>query len=146
MKVLVQRVASAQVRAASEVVARIEKGLLVFIGVEKDDTSKDAFYFADKVAGMRIFEDEEGKMNISVLDVGGEVLVVSQFTLAATTRRGKRPGFDNAAHPEHALLLYEIFMDRLRENGLRVQSGRFQEKMDVELVNDGPVTFMIDPP
>jgi len=145
MKVLVQRVRTAEVRVSSETIARIGKGLLVFLGVERNDTTEDVHYFADKVAHLRIFEDGDGKMNISSLEVGGEVLVVSQFTLAATTRRGKRPSFDNVAPHEKARLLYELFMDRLRETGLKVGSGRFQEKMEVDLINDGPVTFMIDP-
>ncbi|MEW5807488.1 MAG: D-aminoacyl-tRNA deacylase [Acidobacteriota bacterium] len=145
MKVLVQRVKSALVRVSGECVARIGKGLLIFIGVEQQDTSKDALYFADKVASFRIFEDENGKMNLAIKEVDGEILVVSQFTLAAKTRKGNRPSFDGAAPPDKARLLYEIFIDRLRESGINVASGRFQEKMEVELINDGPVTFLIDP-
>ncbi len=119
-------------------------GLLVLLGVGHEDTEADATYLAEKVAGLRIFEDDDGKMNRSVQDVGGSVLAVSQFTLYGDVRRGKRPSFDAAAPPEHARRLYEFFVERIRAAGLRCETGRFQEMMQVELVNEGPVTILLD--
>jgi D-aminoacyl-tRNA deacylase len=119
-------------------------GLLVLIGVTHEDTEADAIYLAEKIAGLRIFEDVDGKMNRSVDDVGGSVLVVSQFTLYGDVRRGKRPSFDAAAPPEQARRLYEFFVERIRSAGLRCETGRFQEMMQVELVNEGPVTILLD--
>jgi len=128
------------------VTGAIGKGLLVFLGVERDDTIADVEYFAAKTAAIRVFADEAGRMNRSVGEAGGAVLVVSQFTLAASTRRGRRPSFDRAAPPETARALYGAFVERVRARGLSVACGIFQAMMDVELVNDGPVTLMIDPP
>jgi D-tyrosyl-tRNA(Tyr) deacylase len=145
MKVLVQRVSRAAVRVGEEVVGEIGPGLLVFLGVEQGDTEVDVDYMVDKTAGLRIFRDAEGKMNCSVLESGGAALVVSQFTLAASTRRGRRPSFVSAAEPEEAERLYELFAARLAACGVRVETGVFQAMMDVELVNDGPVTIMLDP-
>jgi D-tyrosyl-tRNA(Tyr) deacylase len=120
------------------------KGLLVLLGVSKDDSETDAAYLAEKTAGLRIFEDENGKMNLAVGQVGGSVLVVSQFTLYGDVRRGKRPAFDAAAPPELANALYEHFVSKIRQAGLRCETGRFQAMMQVELVNDGPVTILLD--
>lgn len=144
MRAVVQRVKRASVTVGGEVAGRIEKGLLVFLGVGRDDTEADASYLAEKVAGLRIFEDGSGKMNLSAAEASGAVLVVSQFTLYGDVRRGKRPSFDDAAPPEHARPLYELFVERIRAAGLRCETGRFQEMMDVELVNDGPVTILLD--
>jgi len=119
-------------------------GLLVLVGVGREDTDADVNYMAEKIAGLRIFEDSDGKMNLSVLDVGGSVLAVSQFTLYGDVRRGKRPSFDTAAAPDTARRLYELFVERIRAAGLRCETGRFQEMMQVELVNEGPVTILLD--
>jgi D-tyrosyl-tRNA(Tyr) deacylase len=119
-------------------------GLLVFLGVGDGDTEADAAYLAEKVSGLRIFEDQQGKMNRSVQDLGGSVLAVSQFTLYGDVRRGKRPSFDAAAAPEKARQLYELFVERVRAAGLRCETGRFQEMMTVELANEGPVTILLD--
>ena len=124
----------------------IGTGLLVFLGVERDDGDRELEYFADKTAELRIFPDGEGKMNHSVEEVNGGVLVVSQFTLAAATRKGRRPSYSRAADPAQAEAMYERFMSRLRERGLPVASGVFQARMEVELTNDGPVTILLDPP
>jgi D-tyrosyl-tRNA(Tyr) deacylase len=145
MKVLLQRVKRAEVNVAGERVSHIGKGLLVFLGIERNDTEDDLAYYADKVLELRIFEDENGKMNLSILDVQGEILLVSQFTLAASTRKGRRPSFTNAASPDKAEDYYHKFKDQLAQSGLTVQTGRFQEMMEVELVNAGPVTLLIDP-
>jgi len=122
----------------------IAKGLLVLLAVALDDSEADADYLAEKVAGLRIFEDDAGKMNLSVAEVGGAVLAVSQFTLFGDVRRGKRPSFDAAARPEQAKARYEYFVERIRASGLRCETGRFQEMMEVELVNSGPVTILLD--
>ncbi|HTA22737.1 MAG TPA: D-aminoacyl-tRNA deacylase [Terriglobales bacterium] len=144
MRAVVQRVSRAHVTVRDEVVGRVERGLLVLLGVAGTDKEADAEYLADKVAGLRIFEDEAGKMNRAVGEVGGAVLVVSQFTLYGDVRRGKRPSFDAAAPPEQARRLYEYFAERIRAAGLRCETGRFQAMMQVELVNDGPVTILLD--
>lgn len=144
MRAVVQRVSRAQVTVAAEVTGKIDRGLLVLLGVSREDTEKDADYLAEKVTGLRIFEDENGKMNLDVAASGGAVLVVSQFTLYGDVRRGKRPSFDAAAPPERARQLYEYFVERIRAAGLPCQTGRFQEMMRVELVNDGPVTILLD--
>ena len=144
MRAVVQRVSRAQVTVRGEVVGRIERGLLILLGVASTDKEADAEYLADKIAGLRIFEDDAGKMNRSVADAGGAVLVVSQFTLYGDVRRGKRPSFDDAAQPEQARKLYEYFVERIRTAGLRCETGRFQALMHVELVNDGPVTILLD--
>jgi D-aminoacyl-tRNA deacylase len=144
MRAVVQRVSRAQVAVNGEITGRIGLGLLVLLGVGRDDTEADATYLAGKIAGLRIFEDDHGKMNRDVQDVGGSVLAVSQFTLYGDVRRGKRPSFDAAAPPEKAHQLYEFFVERIRAAGLRCETGRFQEMMKVELVNEGPVTLLLD--
>ncbi len=144
MKALLQRVSSAQVAVAGETISGIGKGLLVFLCAVRGDTEKDLDYMVRKVPALRIFEDEQGKMNLSVVDVKGEVLVVSQFTLAATTRKGNRPSFENAETPERARAMYDAFVQRLRDTGITVRTGVFAAMMDVSLVNDGPVTILID--
>jgi|SRR5580700_3760393 len=144
MRAVVQRVSRAQVAVDGEIVGEIGFGLLVLLGVTHADTEADADYLADKIAGLRVFEDENGKMNLDVTSISGGVLVVSQFTLYGDVRRGKRPSFDAAAKPERARELYEYFAARIRAAGLPCQTGRFQEMMEVELVNDGPVTILLD--
>lgn len=144
MRAVVQRVSRARVTVGEWTSGEIGLGLLVLLGVGHADTETDANYMAEKIAGLRIFEDEDGKMNRSVLDVGGSVLAVSQFTLYGDVRRGKRPSFDAAAPPDPARRLYELFVDRIRAAGLRCETGRFQEMMQVELVNEGPVTILLD--
>ncbi len=144
MRAVVQRVKRARVVVDQSTSGEIEAGLLVFVGVGAEDTDADANYLGDKVAGLRIFEDESGKMSRSVSDVGGRVLVVSQFTLYGDVRRGRRPSFDAAAPPAEANRLYELFCERLRQAGIQVNTGVFQAMMDVELVNHGPVTILID--
>ena len=143
MKVLVQKVLSASVEVAGQKVAAINSGYLLFVGVEKDDTTAAADYLAKKVANLRIFTDENDKMNLSVQDVGGAILAVSQFTLAADVSRGNRPGFETAARPQEAEPLYEYFVTQLRSYGLEVQTGIFQADMKVALINDGPCTFLL---
>jgi D-tyrosyl-tRNA(Tyr) deacylase len=144
MRAVVQRVTEARVGIGGEVVAAIAKGMLVLLGVGKDDTERDADYLAEKVSGLRIFPDDTGRMNLDVRQAGGSVLVVSQFTLYGAVRRGRRPGFDGAAPPEQARVLYEYFAGAVRARGVPVQTGVFQAMMSVQLVNDGPVTIMID--
>jgi D-aminoacyl-tRNA deacylase len=144
MRVVIQRVSRAKVTVAGEVTGEIGRGLLVLLGVGRGDTEADADYLADKTAGLRIFEDADGKMNRSVADVGGGVLVVSQFTLYGDVHKGKRPSFDGAAPPQAARELYEYFVARIRAAGLPCETGRFQEMMEVELVNAGPVTILLD--
>jgi len=144
MRAVVQRVSRAQVAIDGEIVGEVGRGLLVLLGVTHADTEVDAGYLADKIAGLRVFEDENGKMNLDTAAVGGGILVVSQFTLYGDVRRGKRPSFDAAAKPERARQLYEYFAERIRAAGLPCQTGRFQEMMEVELVNDGPVTILLD--
>src|SRR5580704_7234823 len=144
MRAVVQRVSRAQVAVSGEIAGQIGLGLLVLLGVGRDDTEGDASYLAEKIAGLRVFEDDLGKMNRSLQEVGGAVLAVSQFTLYGDVRRGKRPSFDAAAAPEQARLLYEFFVERISAAGLRCETGRFQEMMKVELVNEGPVTILLD--
>lgn len=144
MRAVVQRVSRAKVTVGEWTSGEIGWGLLVLLGVGAKDAETDANYLAEKTTGLRIFEDEDGKMNRSVVDVGGSVLAVSQFTLYGDVRRGKRPSFDAAAPPEHARRLYELFVERIRAAGLRCETGRFQETMQVELVNEGPVTILLD--
>jgi D-tyrosyl-tRNA(Tyr) deacylase len=144
MRAVVQRVSRAQVTVNGEIAGQIGLGLLVLLGVGRDDSEADATYLAEKIAGLRVFEDAQGKMNLSVKDVGGSVLAVSQFTLYGDVRRGKRPSFDAAAPPEKARQLYEFFIEQIRAAGLRCETGRFQEMMQVELVNEGPVTIILD--
>ena len=144
MKALLQRVSSAKVEVDGRVVGEIKKGLLVFLCAMKGDTEQDLDYLVKKAAQIRLFEDEMGKMNLSVMDIKGSVLVVSQFTLAASTRKGNRPSFDNAEAPERAKMMYDEYIRRLRDMGLPVQAGVFAASMAVSLVNDGPVTISID--
>lgn len=144
MRAVIQRVSRAQVSVDEEVVGEIDAGLLVLLGIAKDDTSDDAEYLASKVVGLRIFEDENAKMNRSVVEIGGSVLAVSQFTLYGDVRKGKRPSFDEAAPPQTANVLYEDFVRKVRETGVKCETGRFQVMMQVELVNDGPVTILLD--
>lgn len=145
MKVLVQRVSRAAVRVDGVTVGSIARGLVIFIGVEQGDSVEDAEWNAAKTADIRIFPDAEGRMNLSVEEIRGAVLVVSQFTLAASTRRGRRPSFEAAASPERARELYERFVTVLKDRGLVVATGTFRAMMDVELVNAGPVTILLDP-
>ena len=144
MRAVVQRVSRAKVTIDGWVSGEIGVGVLVLLGVGHDDAEADATYLAEKIAGLRIFEDDAGKMNRSVKDAGGSVLAVSQFTLYGDVRRGKRPSFDAAAPPEQARKLYEIFVEQIRAAGLHCETGRFQEMMQVELVNEGPVTILLD--
>jgi D-tyrosyl-tRNA(Tyr) deacylase len=144
MRAVVQRVSRAQVTVGGEIVGKIEAGMLVLLGVSGSDTGADADYLAEKIAGLRIFEDADGKMNRSIAEIEGAILVVSQSTLYGDVRRGKRPSFDAAARPEQARRLYEYFVERIRGTGLRCETGRFQEMMQVELVNEGPVTILLD--
>jgi D-aminoacyl-tRNA deacylase len=144
MRAVVQRVSRARVSVDGFVSGEIGLGVLVLLGVGHDDTEADATYLVEKIAGLRIFEDEGGKMNRSVKDAGGSVLAVSQFTLYGDVRRGKRPSFDAAAPPDQARKLYEFFVEQIRAAGLLCETGRFQEMMQVELVNEGPVTILLD--
>ena len=144
MRAVVQRVSRAKVTVNGRIAGEIALGLLVLLGVGREDTESDVNYLAEKIAGLRIFADADEKMNLSVVDVGGSVLVVSQFTLYGDVRRGKRPSFDAAAAPDKAQKLYEHFVERIRSAGLRCETGRFQQVMQVELVNEGPVTVLLD--
>ena len=144
MKVLVQKVLSAKVEVNKQTIASIQNGLLLFIGIEKGDTQAQVAYLAKKIANLRIFNDCNDKMNLSLHDVGGEILAVSQFTLAADLSRGNRPGFDTAASPQEAEPLYEYMVQELRSFNIPVQTGIFQEYMQVSLINDGPCTFLLN--
>ncbi|MGA8621239.1 MAG: D-aminoacyl-tRNA deacylase [Candidatus Sulfotelmatobacter sp.] len=144
MRAVVQRVSRAQVTVNGEITGQIGLGLLVLVGVSRVDTEADTTYLTEKIAALRVFEDDQGKMNRSVRDVHGSVLAVSQFTLYGDVRRGKRPSFDAAALPEKARQLYDFFVEQIRAAGLRCETGRFQEMMKVELVNEGPVTILLD--
>ncbi len=144
MKALLQRVIRASVSIAGEVVGRVDRGLVVFVGVASGDTEKDAQYLAQKTANLRIFADDEGRFNLSTLNVSGELLVVSQFTLLADTKKGRRPSFTSAAAPAQAEELFERFITAVRNTGLKVETGRFQQYMQVEIHNDGPVTILLD--
>lgn len=144
MRAVIQRVSTANVRVNDKMVSVINKGLLVLLGVGHDDTDKDIEYLSDKIVNLRIFEDENDKMNLSLLDVGGELLVVSQFTLLGDTKKGKRPNFMNAAPSNLANEIYLKFVERCSAYGVKVKTGVFGEHMDVALINDGPVTIIID--
>ena len=144
MKALLQRVTGASVSVGGEVVGSIGAGLVVFIGVANGDSGKDVQYLAEKTTGLRIFDDGQGKMNLSVQDIGGELLLVSQFTLLADARKGRRPSFTDAAPPAQAEALFNQFVEQVRATGLKVATGRFQQYMQVEIHNDGPVTIMLD--
>jgi len=144
MQALLQRVSQASVRVDGNTIGQIGPGLVVFIGIGTEDSEDDARYLADKITGLRIFSDDEGKFNLSVQDINGEILAVSQFTLMASTRKGRRPSFTSAAPPEMAELLIDKFTGFLRASGLKVATGQFQAHMLVEIHNDGPVTISID--
>ena len=144
MRAVVQRVKESHVAIDGEVVARIGPGLLVLLGVATGDTVKNADYLADKISHLRIFEDDQEKMNRSLLDTGGDMLVVSQFTLMGDCRKGRRPSFIKAARPEEADPIYEFFVQRVREKGVFVETGRFRAMMAVSLINDGPVTIILE--
>ena len=144
MRAVVQRVSRAKVTVNIEVAGEIGPGLLVLLGVGSEDTRAEADYLVEKIVGLRIFEDDGGRMNLSVAETKGSLLVVSQFTLYGDVRRGKRPSFDDAAPPQTARELYEYFVARIRAKGIRCETGRFQETMQVELLNEGPVTILLD--
>ena len=144
MRAVVQRVTESSVTVDGEIIGRIGTGFLVLLGVETEDTEDDAGYMADKIAGLRIFNDRDGKFNLALNDVGGSVLIISQFTLLGDGRKGRRPSFVHAARPEQAIPLYELVIQRLRSCGLHVETGVFGAHMDVHLVNDGPVTILLD--
>jgi D-tyrosyl-tRNA(Tyr) deacylase len=144
MRAVLQRVTRASVKVEGETVGEIGPGLLVLLGVARDDAEEDARYLAEKVLNLRIFDDEEGRMNLSVIESGGALLVVSQFTLYGDVRRGRRPSWFEAAPPELAEMLYELFVAEAGQRGARVETGSFRRMMEVELVNDGPVTILLD--
>lgn len=144
MRAILQRVKEARVEINGVAVGQTAKGLLILIGAGKEDTEKDIDYLVEKIAGLRIFEDDAEKMNLSITDVGGEILIVSQFTLYGDCRKGRRPSFDDAAPPDVAEKLYNLFVQRMKEKGLKVETGRFRAMMDVHLVNSGPVTILLD--
>src|SRR5690625_478958 len=144
MRVVLQRAKNARVLVDEEVVGEIDKGLVVLVGMTHDDTIDDLKYMVNKLINLRIFEDDQGKMNLSLKDVSGSILSISQFTLYGDTRKGRRPNFMQAARPDHALKMYEIFNEQVKNNGVHVETGEFGAMMDVKLVNDGPVTIIID--
>ncbi|MBT2636398.1 D-aminoacyl-tRNA deacylase [Bacillus sp. ISL-39] len=144
MRLVIQRSKEAKVTVDGEVTGSINKGFVILVGVTHEDTEKDAAFLAEKAANLRVFEDEAGKMNLSLLDVGGEILSVSQFTLYGDCRKGRRPNFMDAAKPDHAEVVYEAFNRFLSEKGIKVETGVFGAMMDVQLTNDGPVTLIID--
>lgn len=144
MRAVVQRVTRGSVASEGVLCGKIGKGYVILLGVGHEDSEKDVDYLADKIAGLRIFPDAEDKMNLSLVDVGGEALVVSQFTLYADCRKGRRPSFTDSASPDMAEKLYEVFVEKLRSFGIKVETGVFQTHMDVEIINDGPVTIMLD--
>ena len=144
MKLILQRVAGASVYVDEEKIANINRGILVLFGVEKGDGEDQTSFLADKTLNLRIFPDDSGKMNFSCVDIGGDILVVSQFTLAGDCSRGRRPGFDRAADPDTARALYECYLELLNRSGLKVSTGRFAADMKVQSVNDGPVTFLLE--
>ena len=144
MRVVLQRAKRAEVRVGGDVVGKIDRGLMLLVGVTHEDTIEDAAYVAEKIANLRIFEDEQDKMNLSLLDVKGQILSVSQFTLYGDCRKGRRPNFMDAAKPEHAETIYEAFNEELRGKGIVVETGRFGAMMDVDFVNDGPVTLIVE--
>ena len=144
MKALIQRVKHASVTIGGELYSKIDKGLLVFLGVEKSDEQINAEKLAQKILNLRIFEDDNSKMNLSLKDINAEILIVSQFTLCGDCKKGTRPSFDNAAAPEKAVDLYEYFIKCINEAGFSAKTGKFRAMMDIELINDGPVTFLVE--
>ncbi|HHX18467.1 MAG TPA: D-tyrosyl-tRNA(Tyr) deacylase [Clostridium sp.] len=144
MRAVVQRVTFSKVSVENEIVGKINKGLNVLLGIGKEDGQKDIEYLADKIVNLRIFEDENGKMNVSLKDINGQLLVISQFTLYGDCRKGKRPGFDKAARPEDAEKIYNQFIEECQKHGVKVETGKFQTMMSVEIHNDGPVTILLD--
>lgn len=144
MRAVIQRVSRAEVKVEGNTVGKTEGGLLIFLSVAKDDTQKDAQFIAEKITALRIFSDKEGKMNLSVRDVGGKILIISNFTLHGNCRKGRRPSFDDCAGPEPAERLYERVIELTRQQGIEVQTGIFAADMKVESINDGPVTFILD--
>ncbi|MDR4948707.1 D-aminoacyl-tRNA deacylase [Neobacillus cucumis] len=144
MKIVVQRSKAAKVTVDGKITGQIKHGFVLLVGVTHEDKEEDAAYLADKIANLRVFDDHDGKMNLSLIDVGGEILSVSQFTLYGDCRKGRRPNFMEAARPEQAVVLYEAFNQMLRDKGITVETGVFGAMMDVELVNDGPVTLIVE--
>ncbi|GEK90877.1 D-aminoacyl-tRNA deacylase [Alkalibacterium kapii] len=144
MRAVIQRAKNAKVRVDKKVVGEISGGLVVFVGIEDDDTEDDVAYLVKKISKLRIFEDDENKMNLSVQDIGGEILSISQFTLHADTRKGNRPSFTGAAKPDYARNIYQEFNKRLTSKGINVETGQFGEHMEIDFINDGPVTILID--
>jgi D-tyrosyl-tRNA(Tyr) deacylase len=144
LKALIQRVTKASVSVNGEVVGKIGQGIVALVGIAREDTEKDVDYLVDRVAQLRIFSDAAGKFNISAMEIDGEMLLISQFTLLADTRKGRRPSFVEAAPPQQAESLFNLFVERMRNTGLKVETGRFQQHMLVEIYNDGPVTIMLD--
>lgn len=144
MRAVIQRVEKANVKTDSQIVGEIKKGLLILLAIHKDDDEKELYKLADKIINLRIFEDQSGKMNLSLISTAGEVLVVSQFTLYGDTRKGKRPSFTESAPPEKAIPIYDKFVEYIRSKGIETATGKFGAKMQVSLINDGPVTIIID--
>ncbi len=144
MRAVVQRVSRASVSVNNEIIGSIDNGLVILLGVSGDDTEKDVLYLADKITHLRIFADDDEKMNLSLQDIQGEMLIVSQFTLYGDCRKGRRPSYSKAGHPAQAKLLYQSFIDAVQNNGIRVATGEFQAMMEVKIVNDGPVTILLD--
>lgn len=144
MRAVIQRVSRAKVSVGDEITGKIGKGILILLGVSRQDSEKEAHYILEKTLNLRVFEDEDGKMNLSLLDIGGEMLIVSQFTLYGDARRGRRPSYIEAALPEQAEKLYNFFVSEARKQIVKVETGKFQAMMDVELINDGPVTILLD--
>jgi D-aminoacyl-tRNA deacylase len=144
MRVVLQRVSQAKVTVNSKVIGKIDKGMLILLGISKTDSEKEVKFMVEKVLNLRIFDDEQKKMNLSLLDISGELLVVSQFTLYGDARKGRRPSYIDAASPENASKVYELFVNEVRKQVKRVETGQFQAMMDVELTNDGPVTILLD--
>jgi D-tyrosyl-tRNA(Tyr) deacylase len=144
VKIVLQRVKQAAVEVEQKVIGKIGQGVCLLVGIEKGDTQQEAHYLANKIIELRIFPDEEEKMNLSLLDIQGEVLAVSQFTLAGSVKKGRRPSFDNAEEPERAEILFRNFMDMIKQRGVKVETGIFGSLMEIRLVNDGPVTFILE--